>query len=153
MPINTALMHQRFSTPKIQVSPRERVMWRLFSLRVCNRRPIAMGTAEAFERRLPVIGSCICKRCRSISASYHWNLTSGSDSRVMWYLRDVLYNSSTSSAQEKNYIYIINNYFENNYNHFNIILFQKTFFFFFFTKGDNWMNIQNMEHKKRISEV
>ncbi len=29
MPINTALMHQRFSTPKIQVSPRERVMWRL----------------------------------------------------------------------------------------------------------------------------
>jgi len=37
----------------------------LFSLRDCNRRPIAMGTAEAFERRLPVIGSFICKCCQS----------------------------------------------------------------------------------------
>lgn len=58
MAITPMLMHQYFFNPKDTGVTKGtcHVKSTLFSLRDCNRWPIAMGTAEASERRLPVIG-------------------------------------------------------------------------------------------------
>ncbi len=123
-------MHQRFSTPKIQVSPRERVMWRLCYF------PWGFATGALLPWELQ----------KHLREGYLWlvhafaNAAGLSQPRIteIWPLDptlvscDILGMCYTIQAlvqpRRKNYIYIINNYFENNYNHFNIILFQKILF-------------------------